>query len=79
MKKPMYRLEVSYQTVNGKCHRDNEILQQVTTKSEKATCGFGWRDLVFSFEDTSNREKCLYKLTKLPGLRVTLYEIEESS
>jgi hypothetical protein len=75
--KPMYRLEVSYQTANGKFHRDREILQQINTKNEKAASGFGWRDLVFSFENTTNREKCLGRLSKLPGLRVTLYEINQ--
>ena len=73
--KMLYRLEVSYQTANGKFHRDGEILKEMNYENEKSGCGFGWRDLVFSFDSSSQRDKSLYKISKLSGLRVTLYEI----
>lgn len=71
----IYRLEVSYNTTARTIDFDNEILDITHIPFEHAFDGFGWRDLVFSFENKEDRKACLEHIDDL-GLRVTLYEKE---
>jgi hypothetical protein len=71
----IYRLEVSYNTATRTRDFDNEIINITRIPFDHCANGFGWRDLVFSFESKEDRRACLEHIDDL-GLRVTLYEKE---
>jgi hypothetical protein len=76
----LYRLEVSYQSANEQFALDKDIVALAKRSCDKSSWGFGWRDLVFSFDTIESRQLCIDSLIGTnQGYRLTLYEREKAA
>ena len=74
MSQMIYFLEVSYRIPNGVFRRDNEIIRTAGADNEYAQCSSGWRNLIFTFDNRSDRNDSFERCSKLKNVCVSSYE-----
>ena len=69
-----YYLEVSYEIPKGIFYRDKEIVKKAKEEYRYSTCSFGWRNLIFVFDDSKERNDCFDRLKDLKQVCISIYE-----